>query len=158
MTCGCSAEKDSYGDRICGCDTCKVKGGCFIFELKVPKLQRKKECRTCGCSAEKDSYGDRICGCDSCKKDGCLATLDTDTIDTDTNDEDDVVYDCCGNNDIAIVDNVDKTTVVAESIRLDDNRVCETNISAKINDSTPNSVRVKVANPDLNKYNKCVCF
>jgi hypothetical protein len=74
MTCGCSAEKDRYGDRICFCDSCSVKGGCFIVEYKPAP---RKECRTCGCSAEKDRYGDRICGCDSCKKEGCVSTIES---------------------------------------------------------------------------------
>jgi len=30
ITCGCSAEKDEYGDRICYCATCKELGGCII--------------------------------------------------------------------------------------------------------------------------------
>jgi len=28
-TCGCSAERDDYGDRICWCDTCQYWGGCW---------------------------------------------------------------------------------------------------------------------------------
>ena len=72
ITCGCSAEKDEYGDRICYCATCKERGGCIIIKFnKFKPIHR--ECITCGCSAEKDEYGDRICYCASCKeRGGCI--------------------------------------------------------------------------------------
>ena len=65
IRCGCSAEKDEYGDRICYCATCRHIGGCFRIEYK-----KNMECITCGCSAEKDKYGDRICYCATCKYNG----------------------------------------------------------------------------------------
>ena len=65
IRCGCSAEKDEYGDRICYCATCRHIGGCFRIEFK-----KNMECVTCGCSAEKDSFGDRICYCATCKYNG----------------------------------------------------------------------------------------
>lgn len=72
ITCGCSAEKDKYGDRICYCATCKYRGGCIIVQWNKPK-PIITECITCGCSAEKDEYGDRICYCATCKeRGGCI--------------------------------------------------------------------------------------
>ena len=65
IRCGCSAEKDEYGDRICYCATCRHIGGCFRIVFK-----KNTECITCGCSAEKDEYGDRICYCATCKDNG----------------------------------------------------------------------------------------
>ena len=73
ITCGCSAEKDEYGDRICYCATCKYRGGCIIIKWNKSLL---KECITCGCSAEKDEYGDRICYCATCKDNGgCISVV-----------------------------------------------------------------------------------
>ena len=69
LTCGCSAEKDEYGDRICYCDTCKARGGCFILQLAQKK---KPGCLRCGCSQTKDEYGDRVCYCDTCQNYGCI--------------------------------------------------------------------------------------
>jgi hypothetical protein len=68
--CGCSGEKDVYGDRICFCDTCEVNGGCYMVIYQLPK-NNIIECVTCGCSAEHDKYGDRLCYCDTCKISGC---------------------------------------------------------------------------------------
>ena len=73
ITCGCSAEKDEYGDRICYCATCKDRGGCINVQWNKSPL---KECITCGCSAEKDEYGDRICYCATCKDNGgCISVV-----------------------------------------------------------------------------------
>lgn len=87
LTCGCSAEKDKFGDRICFCDTCKVRGGCFVVKYKAPG------CLICGCSAEKDSYGDKICYCDSCKNTGCKKddTENKESIYFDEEEEDDFI-------------------------------------------------------------------
>jgi len=66
QVCGCSCEFDSFGDRVCWCDSCQLSG-CAYRGMSI----NRNGCLVCGCSSELDSFGDRICWCDSCQLTGC---------------------------------------------------------------------------------------
>jgi hypothetical protein len=75
VVCGCHRHFDSYGDRICWCDSCR--------DIELPwemirSLRLKNNiyyisdeddhCAICGCRQHVDDVGDRTCWCDACSQ------------------------------------------------------------------------------------------